>query len=127
MSLKKTSLLVPLLIAGMILTYVGYRFIYQPHDTVEQMDNLYKGDVDNFLEMVQNDKVMGAGAVQLSGQVTSVDSNDFMIDGKIFCQIDSNIAIDGMQVGVDVSVLGRYVGYDELLEEVKLDFVKIVD
>mgnify|MGYP003605456463 CR=1 FL=1 len=62
-------------------------------------------------------------AVEISGTISSSNKNEIILDGKVSCQlsIPENIA-----VGSQVKIKGRVTGYDDLLEELKLDQCLIV-
>lgn len=62
-------------------------------------------------------------AIEVSGRVTQVSKNLLMIDGKVSCQfeISPNVAVNSQ-----VILKGRLTGYDDLLEEVKLDQCLII-
>lgn len=57
--------------------------------------------------------------VVVSGKVTSVTNNEAILDNAVNCnfqKIDASI-----QTGKTVAIKGRVIGYDDLLEELKLD------
>lgn len=57
-------------------------------------------------------------AVEITGKVTNITENVITLDGKVSCQLQVS-----EQVNLDsqVKIKGRVTGYDDLLEELKLD------
>ena len=62
-------------------------------------------------------------AVEISGKVTSVNENVIILDEKVSCllQLSEKVALNSQ-----VKIKGRVTGYDDLLEELKLDQCLIV-
>ena len=63
----------------------------------------------------------------ISGKVTEVEleNNNFTLDDAVLCYTDS-IRIKEIKKNTNIVVKGRSIGYDELLELIKLDQVFIV-
>ena len=65
--------------------------------------------------------------VQVKGQVTGYDSLLIILNHKIVCQ-PHNTKIEKPKIGETVTMKGRCVSYDDLLEELRLDHVvQIID
>ena len=65
--------------------------------------------------------------VQVKGQVTGYDSLLIILNHKIVCQPHS-AKIEKPKIGETVTMKGRCVSYDDLLEELRLDHVvQIID
>lgn len=62
-------------------------------------------------------------AVEISGNVTSVNGNVITLDEKVSCQL---LVSEKVGVNSQVKIKGRVTGYDDLLEELKLDQCLIV-
>lgn len=62
-------------------------------------------------------------AVEVTGKVTNIAENVITIDGKVSCQlqVSEQVSLDSQ-----VRIKGRVTGYDDLLEELKLDQCLIV-
>lgn len=63
-------------------------------------------------------------AIEISGTVTNITANVVILDGKISCQLQK-----AQKLGLNtiVKVKGRVTGYDDLLEELKLDQCSIIN
>ena len=57
-------------------------------------------------------------AIQLSGDVTNVKDSVLTLNEKVSCQFQT---MQTIQMGENVTIKGRVTGYDDLLEELKLD------
>jgi hypothetical protein len=57
-------------------------------------------------------------AIQLSGVVTNTKGSVITLEEKVSCQIQ---LIPSLLIGEKVTIKGRVTGYDDLLEELKLD------
>ena len=62
-------------------------------------------------------------AVEISGKVTSVNENVITLDEKVSCQL---LISEKVEIDSQVKIKGRVTGYDDLLEELKLDQCLIV-
>lgn len=62
-------------------------------------------------------------AVEITGKVTNVAENVITLDGKVSCQLQVS---DQVVLNSQVKIKGRVTGYDDLLEELKLDQCLIV-
>ena len=63
--------------------------------------------------------------IQVSGKISGIDKNLVILDSYITTQI-SPIKKD-LSIGNEIVVKGRVIGYDELLEELKLDQCTIIN
>lgn len=63
-------------------------------------------------------------AVEISGKVTSIEKNLVIVDSIVACQLQS---ISYLKVESQVTIKGRITGYDDLLEELKLDQCYIIN
>ncbi len=62
-------------------------------------------------------------AVEITGKVTNVTQNVITLDHKVSCQLQVS---EKVVVNSQVKIKGRVTGYDDLLEELKLDQCLIV-
>jgi hypothetical protein len=62
-------------------------------------------------------------AVEISGKVTSINENVITLDEKVSCQL---LVSEKVLLNSQVKIKGRVTGYDDLLEELKLDQCLVV-
>ena len=110
---------------------VGYNYIYQDHRDIEnevaefsvssfEIAQLFSKDVksaeQNFLNKT----------IEVSGLVSEINVSEITLDDKVFCQFS-----DGLKIPLDknskAKIKGRVIGYDDLLEQVKLDQCTIIE
>ena len=60
--------------------------------------------------------------VQFKGKITGFDSLLIIMDHRLICAPDSTMIAD-IGIGDSVTFKGRCIGYDDLLEELRLDHV----
>lgn len=63
--------------------------------------------------------------LETTGEITSVENNDVTLSNKIQVSFNSE-DLPKAQNGASVTIKGRCVGYDELLEMVKIDQALII-
>jgi hypothetical protein len=61
--------------------------------------------------------------IEVMGSITELNGQDLTLDNKIFCQFNSKIEVDTSK---KVSIKGRFIGYDELLDQIKIDQCSIL-
>ena len=57
-------------------------------------------------------------AIEISGIVTQVSKNQIIIDGSIVCEC---VQKTNAKLGDTIIIKGRFVGFDDLMNELKLD------
>lgn len=57
-------------------------------------------------------------AIQIEGVVTEVSNKQILVEGQIVCQFDVQPKVE---VGQRIIIKGRFVGFDDLMSELKLD------
>ncbi|NNC50845.1 MAG: hypothetical protein HKO01_09945 [Flaviramulus sp.] len=58
--------------------------------------------------------------IEVFGLISEINSYDITLDNKVFCLFSLEIK-DSLKENIKVKVKGRVIGYDDLLEQVKLD------
>ena len=118
-----------LFIIGLIIIYVIYN---KPHKdfnkspietTIQSIDliSFYQDNPDDsntrFLDKI----------ILVIGTITDIEKNIIILDNSIVFTLDpSQIINDQINVNTEVSIKGRCIGYDDLLEEVRIDHSFIV-
>lgn len=109
-----------LLIVGGV--YVIYQYAYQSHPKTENQQVSFEESASKFKEEIsQNTTKWQNSYVLIKGSITSLEGGNIVLDETIFCQINSDKNYKQLSVGSQVQIKGRFIGYDDLLEEIKLD------
>lgn len=115
---KKISLAIGLIV---ILVYIGYRITYRPHTATIDRAIVFVGSSQELQEVIKVDELKWIdAALEISGLVTQSDEHGLVLDGIVHCGFDIPQKLKNIH-NQSIHVVGRYIGYDELLEEVKLD------
>ena len=122
-----------IIIFGIIIVaaIVGYNYIYQDHRNIENESAefvLTSNEIlDQFVEnsLAAEQKYLNR-TIEVSGLVSEVNSNDITIDGKVFCQFSEATRKTVVETS-KTRIKGRVIGYDDLLEQVKLDQCAIIN
>ena len=119
-----------ILIILIIAAIVGYNYIYQDHRDIENENAEFVMSsseiASQFLEnaTTAEQKFLNK-TIEVSGLVSEVNTNEITIDDKVFCQF-SNTNQNTIKTNSKVKIKGRVIGYDDLLEQVKLDQCTII-
>ncbi|PVW12402.1 OB-fold protein [Marixanthomonas spongiae] len=109
-----------------LITIVGYKYLYKEHRIIENEIPRYSltaqqiySEFNNDFEISQNK--YGDKIIEVSGLVSEINETDITIDNKVFCQFTKQIINREQMNNSRIIVKGRLIGYDDLLEQVKLD------
>ena len=85
------------------------------------MISLYQDNTDNANARFLNKILL------VIGTITNIETNIIILDNGIVCTLDpSQIITEEININNKVSVKGRCIGYDDLLEEVRIDHSFII-
>ncbi len=106
------------LVAG---AYIGYKYLYKDHRNIEDESSVMEMEAEDLQLMFQKDEILSVlnKTVTVIGTITQIEGNSITIDDMVQCSFDGKIK--QLNIGDEVSVKGRCIGYDDLFEIVKLD------
>lgn len=123
----KKSRVVVFLVLIVIAGYLVYSYLYQSHRdiasekgsflvTANQINSEFKAD-----ETKANAKYLDK-TIDVTGTVSSIDQagNSLVIDEKMFAVFKDKLP-QNIKPQSKVKIKGRFMGYDDLLEEMKMD------
>ncbi|WP_298345248.1 hypothetical protein [uncultured Algibacter sp.] len=124
--MKKKILIIITLLA---ITLLAYNYMYQDHRdiaseepefsiTPEQIVNTFKTNLKDSEKKYLNK------TIELTGIVTESNSKDLTLNHDVFCQFLQN---QNASLNANIKIKGRCIGYDDLLEQVKLDQCYIIN
>lgn len=107
-----------------LLGWLGYSYIYKGHRDVESETADYILDSNQLITESINaggipDKYINK-VVEVSGTVTEVTLKEITLNDKLFFQFENNISED-IKNNSNLTIKARCIGFDDLLEEIKLD------
>lgn len=125
MSLSRKGKTVSLTLGVFILIgYLGWSYLYQSHPDVESSKTTFEGTVEGLVSKVSGTNSIKTGDyVQVSGLSTMDDPSVIILSGQVFCQMSRTVPIKEGKL----TVKGRFIGYDDIMEEIKLDQCIIIE
>lgn len=114
-----------ILLIFLLLVFVGYKYIYQDHRDIqkEEAEFVVSSDViiNEFLQnSIEAEKKYLNKTIEVKGFITEINKNDLTLNNSVFCQFDK-IINNTLKTNETITVKGRCIGYDNLLELVKID------
>jgi len=120
--LKKNKLILTFLFVLGMICFAFYTLTMEPPTSIENRKVDFTGSADELLVKITDhteewqDKI-----VVVSGEVSSSDDKVIMLSRKIYCQLKQVTDLQKINPSNNISLKGRIIGYDDLLEELKLD------
>ena len=117
--LKKNKTIVLLILLGIGL-WSAYQYVFAAPLTTNEITAGYQGEAADFKQLVQNDFDRWHNKViQIKGTITAIQEEGILLNQDIYCQFDDKL-INVVENEV-ITLKGRVIGFDELLEEIKLN------
>ncbi|MFC4740580.1 hypothetical protein ACFO3U_11315 [Flavobacterium ponti] len=127
--MKKKVILFFLLIC--LVSFGIYKYVYKSHRSISEEVSSYSVTVSELIEAYSNgeeeaDQRYLDKTITVRGVVTSTNNSDksITIDNQLFGLVENGL--DNITINDSVTLKGRFIGYDELLEEVKMDQITII-
>ncbi|EAS19603.1 hypothetical protein BBFL7_00149 [Flavobacteria bacterium BBFL7] len=122
------KLLIGLLFVG-IIAVVGYNYLYQDHINVDQSKASASFTSVELLTLfidqdLQNDEKALDQVIEVQGTITSIENYTIILDNQIFIELSNDYKLKENQL---ILIKGRCLGYDDLLEEVKIDQAVLIN
>ncbi|MCH2035039.1 MAG: hypothetical protein MK202_16135 [Tenacibaculum sp.] len=115
---KKLILVSVILIIG----FFGYNYVFKKADTTEDIKISFKGSSkDLLLKLSKNVDELNSKAVLIEGKISSINDEGIIIDETVFCQFTDLQSTQKLKESQTVKIKGIIIGYDDLLNELKLN------
>ena len=123
MSLSKKSKVILGIIAIVVITvFVVYKYAMQPPTQIENKKVDFTGTSSELLNKIQeNTDEWQDKVVVITGNISSIEEKGIILSSSIFCQFKNETKIPVLSADLKITLKGRVIGYDDLLEEIKLD------
>lgn len=120
-----------LMIIVLALVVVGYNYVYQEHKDITGAKPDFQLSAIELIQSFSDNPITAESTylnkvIELSGKASAISNLDITLDDQIFCQLVSG-SQPTKNVGDLVTVKGRLIGFDDLLEEIKLDQCSILN
>ena len=117
--LKRNKTIVILILLGIGL-WSAYQYVFAKPLTANEIIAEYQGEAEDFKQLILTDFTEWHNKViQITGTVTAIQEDGILLNQNIYCQFDDKL-IDAAENEV-ITLKGRVIGFDELLEEIKLN------
>jgi len=104
--------------------FIGYKYTYHEHREISSEKEVFNGAALVLKQYFHENPDESSGkylnkTIVVSGVISEIEANAIMIDDNVYCAFDKDI--NEFSIGKQIKVKGRCLGYDELLEVVKID------
>lgn len=119
---KKSKIIIGILLVGIVAAFAVYKYSMRPPKQIEEKAVDFTGTSQELLSKIQEnaaewqDKV-----VVITGTISGTDEQGIVLSSSIFCQMKDATKITNLKTEQTITLKGRVIGYDDLLEELKLD------
>jgi hypothetical protein len=111
-----------------LLLIVVYAVWNKPHKNYSNTKPKITIDSSNFINEFKANSTLATEKylnqiILVNGNITDKLTKSIVIDNGIVCTLDSSSfkALELIQINNEVSIKGRFVGFDDLFEEIRLD------
>jgi len=121
-----------ILVGLLILLFIGYKYVYQSHRNIEKEEAEFTINAKTLIqEFSQNQESSSKKylnkTIIVEGELTEKEANSIMLSKVVYCTFGEDVKYPDNGMGVSLKIKGRCIGYDELLEIVKLDQVVLLE
>ena len=121
---KKITIALGILI---VLVFISFKYLYKSHRDIAKETASYSVTVQDVHEaFMKNDSLANAKyldkTIVIYGEITDIDLSNKIItvDEKLLATFNKNLPND-IKLQQNIKIKGRLIGYDDLLEELKMD------
>ena len=119
-----------IVLIALIASYIGYNYIYQDHRNIEKESAIFTMTSSEITQLFSKDiesaeKQFLNKTIEVSGLISEINTTDITINDSVFCQFLDTIN-SALEENNSIKIKGRVIGYDDLLEQVKLDQCSII-
>ena len=126
----KRKISITILLLLVIISFSVYKYIYPDHRNIEQEEVAFVIDSNSISEeflknpSISEQKYLDK-TIELTGVTTEITLHTITLNDKVFCQFAEQL--NSISTDEYLKIKGRVIGYDDLLEQVKLDQCHIIN
>ncbi len=123
MKINKRHLLLSVFSLLIILILCGYFYLNQSHRNIKEEKVRYtltSSELEESFGISGSEMKIADQVIQTEGRITALDEKSITIDNKVEVSFMEKLP-GGLKTGMEVTIKGRCVGYDDLLGMVKVD------
>ena len=109
---------------ALIYSYMIYNKEHPEFDKLEAVDEFSSFEFNQFVSTLKPEEIGGLNdkVYSIKGNVESVFEMGIILEGGIVCTTIDSTSL-GLEVGELALIKGRFISYDKLFGEVRLDYV----
>ncbi len=125
--MKKKKILLAILIIGLIIAFFGYNYIYQDHRDIQSEKAAYTLKATDLIQAFQGNEEEATEkylnkTIEIEGNLSNIDGTSIVLEDVVFFALSENETPPTSNLlNTTIKIKGRCIGYDNLLEEVKVD------
>lgn len=121
-----------LLVFSILVLFLSYNFVFQNHRDIETEQADFKLTSRTLKGRFLNNAAQSEAkylnkTIEISGSITEFNKDDITLDNSVFCSFQKAISNPTVILKSRTKVKGRVIGFDDLLEQVKLDQCTIIE
>ncbi len=130
--MQKRKWIYPIIIVLVAIGILGYNYVFQDHRDIKTEKVAFTLSADELATSFQNEEEAARlkyenKTIAVSGELTSIDGTSLILDNKVFFALSENETPPTTnKLNTTISLKGRCLGYDSLLEEVNLDQASLI-
>ena len=113
-----------------IFSFLTYRYVFKDHRIIENETAEF---IVSATDIAQEFSINPINAetkylnktIEVTGVISEFSPLQITLNEKVFCQFDNKITSN--KINQKTTVKGRFIGFDSLLEEIKLDKCHIIN
>jgi len=123
---KKRYIIFGVLIIGLITALLVYNYVFNAeHRDIANEEAVVSISAEEIFDHFKVNEALATTTyldkvIEMKGHITSIEDNDVVLSNGVQVSFNSQDTLK-FQKGEQITVKGRCVGYDELLELVKID------
>lgn len=125
--MSKSKIVLVAFFVGLISAFLILNYIYKDHRDISAEEAAFTIDAADMIEEFTTDAERSSSTyldktVLIKGIVSDIQEEAFVLASVIYCYADS-LTLSALQIADQVEAKGRFIGFDELLETIKIDQV----
>lgn len=115
-----------LIVLGLGILVVGgvFMYMYKPHRDIQSEEAAFTITAASIAKEFSDDATIAVDkylnkTIAVTGTVSEVEEMGITLDNSVYCMFDQKVA--NIKKGATLNLKGRCIGYDELLELIKID------
>ncbi|WP_250433125.1 OB-fold protein [Hanstruepera flava] len=127
--MRKKIIIIALLL--IVLAIFGYNYVFQNHRNIQLEPASY---VTSALVLAREFQENSSGSelkyldktIQVSGKISELNNLSITLEEAVYCQFIDTLNLK-LKLKENLQIKGRFIGYDDLLEQIKLDQCHIIN